>query len=472
MNQAPLERLARWLRQMLERLRHDAAGQSVVEYLIVIGACALVGIFGLTQYARALRSDLASDAKHIEGEGLPSTEGILSLVGADYNELPGWCVQPTYCFGAGTPVQTETGDRPIESIRAGDRVWARDVDTGEIALRTVSNTYRTPGVPVLELALQSGFASPERIAVTAGHLFWVEGAGWLRADALSAKPLWSTESALSAAVSDLGRPPSTVYNLEVEGFHSYFVGHAHVLVHNGAPNDGVPCVELPPPATTGSASPEEPDRSFVVCGESGQYRWELGGGTARFKDKTSRPTGGAHRDHVPSGQALEVRAKRLVDEWAEQEMEARCRLLSEPEMADLRKKVQALTAEAKEGMGTLAREDGFTINLPAEFHKQTRTYGDSTLPARDSQDLQRAAQLDIARYEQLLGLNGNTPTYQGTDIDDACKQRIIEALAKIRNKTDQQYETELRQSVTKRMEELGFSRTLDDECPDNETASN
>jgi len=37
------------------------------------------------------------------------------------------------CFGAGTPVKTLTGLRPIESIRAGDLVLSQDGRTGELS---------------------------------------------------------------------------------------------------------------------------------------------------------------------------------------------------------------------------------------------------------------------------------------------------------------------------------------------------
>ena len=226
-------------RLLLALFRGHEEGQSLIEYLIIIGACSLVGIAGFSRYGQSVKKDLGADARHIEGDGLPSTEGILGSLGAEYNELPGWCVKPNYCFAKGTPVQTENGDRPIESVRVGDRIWSRDVKTGAIALRPVVNTYRTPSVPVIDLELSASHAAIEQLAVTRGHLFWVEGVGWLRADALAAQPLWSTEAQLGAKLIREQPEPTTVYNLEVSEFHSYFVGHSHVLVHNGDPDSCV-----------------------------------------------------------------------------------------------------------------------------------------------------------------------------------------------------------------------------------------
>jgi len=257
----------------------DEEGQTLVEYLIVVGACALVGIAGFSRYGQIVKKDLAANAKHIEGEGLPSTEGILGSLGADYNELPGWCVKPNYCFGKGTPVQTETGDRPIESVRIGDRVWARDVKTGAIALRPVVNTYRTLDTPVVDLELSAsrpdasrtsaGHGAVEQLAVTRGHLFWVEGTGWVRADSLAARPLWSTEAQLGATLIREQPEPTTVYNLEVSEFHSYFVGHSHVLVHNGDPGS---CF---PDDTTNSPTANQP-RPSDYCPAATPYKSSSG----------------------------------------------------------------------------------------------------------------------------------------------------------------------------------------------------
>ena len=146
--------------------RGSESGQSLVEYLIIVGACAFVGIAGFSRYGQSVKTDLGANARHIEGEGLPNTEGILGSLGADYNELPGWCVKPNYCFAAGTPVDTERGERAIESVRVGDRIWARDLNTGAIALRPVVNTYRTPNVPVVDLELSAG---PGRASISSSR---------------------------------------------------------------------------------------------------------------------------------------------------------------------------------------------------------------------------------------------------------------------------------------------------------------
>jgi intein/homing endonuclease len=41
------------------------------------------------------------------------------------------------CFTAGTKVLTDEGEKPIEEIKAGDKVLAKDDETGEMAYKEV-----------------------------------------------------------------------------------------------------------------------------------------------------------------------------------------------------------------------------------------------------------------------------------------------------------------------------------------------
>lgn len=467
-SRSPNRALWRRLRQLL---RADTAGQSFVEYLVVAGFCALVGVFGFKQYGSAVQRDLVADAKHIEGEGLPNTENLLSSLGVDYNALPGWCVKPNYCFAAGTLVETESGDRPIEGIAVGERVWARDVTTGAVALRTVLNTYRTADVPVVDLELRSGFATRERIAVTPGHLFWVEGAGWLPAESLSEQSLWSTEAPVTANVGSVSAAPTTVYNLEVAEFHSYFVGHAHVLVHNGDPSGG-DCVQIPP----SDPPPKKP--RIVLCGESGKYGADLN--SDYWGDKANyRASPGLQRDHIPSGKALETRSEKVLDDLVEQQMEARCRDLTPTEWKALETKVDAMKKDAKAGLKKPINNDGFVIAVPTALHEAGRTYQNKNKPLfeQDSKDLHAAAQADIAEYERLLGIardkNGNLlPAQYKGPLTEECKQLIIQALDEIRNKTDAQYEAEMEQLASQQLQAVGFTALIQDACPETEQTKN
>ena len=149
------------------------------------------------------------------------------------------CVANDNCFAAGTPVETRGGLRPIESLHTGDMVLSRDERTGRTAFRRSIEAFVTSDRSVDEIVIGS-----EAIRVTPRHRFWVEEHGWTAAEELSeTSPLVGAHGLSLASIATLSRT-ATVYNVEVEGFHTYFVGKARVLVHNDC-GKGTP--ELIPP---------------------------------------------------------------------------------------------------------------------------------------------------------------------------------------------------------------------------------
>ena len=135
-------------------------------------------------------------------------------------------VKPS-CFPAGTPVWTETGARPIESLAAGDRVLSQDVETGELTYKIVLGTTMRPPSPLIAIRVDGS-----NLRATRGHPFWVTGAGWKMAKLLTTDdslhcvggslPIESVEEA----------PVEAAYNLVVEDFATYFVGNCRLLVHD------------------------------------------------------------------------------------------------------------------------------------------------------------------------------------------------------------------------------------------------
>ncbi|TWU28249.1 polymorphic toxin-type HINT domain-containing protein [Bythopirellula polymerisocia] len=150
------------------------------------------------------------------------------------------------CFIAGTPVWTQAGPVAIETIQVGDMVLSQDPVTGELDFRPVTlTTVRKPS-PTVELGLGS-----ETIIATRGHRFWIAGDGWQMAKFLKAgDQLWAVGGAY---LLDTAEPSSDAeaFNLEVGQFHTYFVGHSKVLVHDNRcplPTTAVlPGVEKLPP---------------------------------------------------------------------------------------------------------------------------------------------------------------------------------------------------------------------------------
>ncbi len=150
------------------------------------------------------------------------------------NRTTGASAEPRYCFVAGTLVATELGLRPIEEVAVGERVWARDEETGEISLQTVTELFVTPSQETLELELEASDGTVETLGATYGHPFWVEGEGWTQAGELVAGDVLFTERDGWLRVRQVRGPPGvrTVYNLEVEEDHNYFVGRTRAWVHN------------------------------------------------------------------------------------------------------------------------------------------------------------------------------------------------------------------------------------------------
>jgi len=79
------------------------------------------------------------------------------------------------CFIAGTPVLTAAGERPIETIRPGDRVLTRD---GWKPAEASGLTGTSEKVHRVELSNGQAFTG------TGNHPIWVAGKGWIRLDAL------------------------------------------------------------------------------------------------------------------------------------------------------------------------------------------------------------------------------------------------------------------------------------------------
>ena len=137
------------------------------------------------------------------------------------------------CFAAGTMIETADGDRTIEEIQIGDLVLSANPETGEIAYKSVVNTYVHVTDTVLYLTIDE-----EIIETTEDHPFWVEGQGWTSAKLLQPGDVVWLKDGSTQCVDDIEiveLPEGeyvAVYNFEVADFHTYFVSDYDVLVHN------------------------------------------------------------------------------------------------------------------------------------------------------------------------------------------------------------------------------------------------
>ena len=141
----------------------------------------------------------------------------------------------SYCFVAGTLVTTEDGQEPIEEIEVGDKVLSEDETTGEVAVKTVTETYVNETDELVHIGVNG-----ETVSATPTHPFYVDKLGWTLARSLKAGDVLVLSNGELVTVEwvqhEILESPIKVYNFEVEDFHTYFVGECGVLVHNKCTN--------------------------------------------------------------------------------------------------------------------------------------------------------------------------------------------------------------------------------------------
>jgi len=133
------------------------------------------------------------------------------------------------CFAAGTPVQTLTGLRPIETIRLGDEVLSRNTTTGALSYRPIIGVFHNKPNETLKVTL-----GDEAIVATGIHRFWKAGKGWTMARDLKPGDTVRTlggRARVDRVESDRVQP---VFNLQVAGGESFLVGKQGTLVHDNS----------------------------------------------------------------------------------------------------------------------------------------------------------------------------------------------------------------------------------------------
>ena len=138
---------------------------------------------------------------------------------------------PKTCFVAGTMILTVTGLVAIEHIRAGDKVISTNPETFETAEKVVVETYVRQAPQLVHVTIGG-----EVIKTTADHPFYVTDAGFVRAGELDIGDKLIDSNGNVLYIEDIRfevtKEPTTVYNFQVEDFHTYHVGQSGILVHN------------------------------------------------------------------------------------------------------------------------------------------------------------------------------------------------------------------------------------------------
>ena len=130
--------------------------------------------------------------------------------------------------------------KPIEDIKAGDLVAARNELTGETRYREVLQLIGNPEKALLTVTFSDALGVQESFEVTDDHPFMTEG-GWITTANLQPGMQLKTfdgRPVTVAAKVDNGKKART-YNFEVAEFHTYFVGKSGIWVHNAGPCDAL-----------------------------------------------------------------------------------------------------------------------------------------------------------------------------------------------------------------------------------------
>ena len=185
---------------------------------------------------RGLKAILAA-----RGVGHPAKKAmILMRAGFDKGSTKFLLDNSIVCFVAGTKVTTKDGLVNIEDIKVGDQVLSKDPKTGEESFKPVVQLFKSEKSELYHLEYKvNETGKTETLTTTPEHPFFVkEKDHFMEAQAL--KPgdtfvLANGKTATLTLISAERAPPgktTTVYNFEVEDFHTYFVGEAKVWVHN------------------------------------------------------------------------------------------------------------------------------------------------------------------------------------------------------------------------------------------------
>jgi hypothetical protein len=202
--------------------------------IVIAGTTAVTGAAGYAGVQAGLASGSAGGTDANQGDSNQSGAG--SGAGGD-NQGTGSTgdsaggIGGSGCFPAGTPVLLADGNiKSIEAIQPGDIVVSQDLATGHVTAQPILKLFRHHADSTLKLHLSDGSC----IETTGQHRFYVSGKGFVAAGKLepgselatydNRHPTLSNAESISVATS--------VFNLEVANFHTFFVGQDRLWVHN------------------------------------------------------------------------------------------------------------------------------------------------------------------------------------------------------------------------------------------------
>ena len=142
------------------------------------------------------------------------------------------------CFVEGTLIQTPDGSIPIEEIQEGMLVYSYNPETGDMDIKQVIDAFSRVVSELIHI-----YVGNELITTTPEHPFWVNNIGWIKAEELvegDALLLLNGDLlCIDKIVYEKLSKTVTVYNFEVEDYHTYYVTNSAILVHNANCKDFV-----------------------------------------------------------------------------------------------------------------------------------------------------------------------------------------------------------------------------------------
>jgi hypothetical protein len=128
-------------------------------------------------------------------------------------------------------VLTATGLVAIENIKVGDKVLSTNAETMETAEKLVLETYVRKSSLLVHV-----WVNGEETLVTPNHSYWVPTKGWVSAGNLTVGAQLRRADGELVLVQKIEHveleAPVSVFNFQVEDFHTYHAGSIAVLVHN------------------------------------------------------------------------------------------------------------------------------------------------------------------------------------------------------------------------------------------------
>ncbi len=223
-----------------EREKGRVVGQLYFEALTFIGPAAATKVskLGFLNHVRQAAvagrfGELASPAIRAAFDAGGRLFKLVDLLSDATNKM---------CFVAGTKVHTDRGLKNIEEVAVGDRVLARDEQTGEEAYKPVTETFVTHPSRLFTVLCRVEGTPPSgesKLVCTGEHPFYVVNRNeFVPAERLAKGDRLLLANGGEASITAIlyeNAPRGqtfTTYNLAVKDFHTYFAGEDGVWVHN------------------------------------------------------------------------------------------------------------------------------------------------------------------------------------------------------------------------------------------------